>query len=99
MYWYIRQPFSSLWYVMKILPCILQFAFRQADEMSEALTGGIGGRAFTDDQINTLAHRHFERLEVKSEVTYIVESWTIIDLHYQKFCYTSLHPLQVSYKT
>ena len=84
---------------MKILPCILQFAFRQADEMSEALTGGIGGRAFTDDQINTLAHRHFERLEVKSGVTYIVESWTIIDLHCPQFCYTFLPPLHVTYMT
>ena len=67
--------------------------------MSEALTGGIGGRAFTDDQINTLAHRHFERLEVKSKVTSIVKSWTTIDLNCPQFCYTSWHPLQVTYKT
>lgn len=38
--------------------------FRQAEEMAEALSGGVGGRAFSDTQINGLAQRHFERLEV-----------------------------------
>jgi len=42
----------------------LVLTIRQAEEMSEALSGGIGGRAFTDIQINNLAQRHFERLEV-----------------------------------
>jgi len=39
---------------------------RQADEMANALNGTTvaGQRAFTDSQINNLAQRHFEQLEV-----------------------------------